>query len=170
MNTSADASTGEVGLLPGKSPGVEPQQKLARLEQLVRDLALTEYRRYEAGSAQHLTSEESVVEEVDARASSMWLVKTAEWLRAQLKRARMDQGTSEEVLERTVAALRAKLEASDRAEKSMRAEAASEGAVLRGYLQRLCASVREARARALLRRLGGDEGPVPVPSVLLPDN
>ena len=45
----------------------------------------------------------------------------------------------------------------------------TEGAVLRTYLQRLCASVRKARARALLRRAVGDEGPSPVPAVLCSD-
>ena len=42
----------------------------------------------------------------------------------------------------------------------------NEGTVLRTYLQRLCASVRKARARAMLRRAGGEEGLVPVPAVL----
>ena len=45
----------------------------------------------------------------------------------------------------------------------------SEGIALRGILQRLCTSVRKARARALLRRIGGDEAAVPIPAVLAPD-
>ena len=41
-----------------------------------------------------------------------------------------------------------------------------ESTIFRTYLQRLCASVRKARARAVLRRAVSDEGLSPVPAVL----